>query len=115
MRLKIALRRSSTKCRPKFERVTGRVLHCFRRYRPVQFVAHPVLFAKRRQRVSGYMVSELSILGAVCGGRTVRLAIANTRARMNDKNAGAKQMLSLVRRGAQIHRSREGRRMFACV
>ncbi|MDP3841068.1 MAG: hypothetical protein Q8Q81_00530 [Oxalobacteraceae bacterium] len=113
--LKISARRSAKKYRLKFECVIGRELHCFRRYRPSRFVIHPVLTRKSRQRVSGYMVSELSTLSVICGGPARRDAIANAKSKMDSRNMSAWKLLMKIREAKKFLRSREGRRNFACA
>jgi hypothetical protein len=78
-------------------------LHCFRRYRPVRFVVHPLVDLKRRRRVKGYTVTELSTLYRVSGGRTVQEAIANSREKMRRYTTSFRllKMLRDVRRDAR--------------
>lgn len=115
MRLKIPIHRSARRYRPKFAHVSAQELFCFRRLQPVRLALHRPLFAKKRQRNNGYVVTELSTLNFICGGRSRRTAIANTRAKLARKGMDAWKLLTLVRRHKKYHRSRQGRKEFACV
>lgn len=114
MKLKIAIHRSRKKFRPKFAHVTGRELHCFRRYRPVRFVLHPVVGLKTRKREGGYVVSELSTLNRISGGVNASKAITNTK-RVMAKRTSLKKLLKTIRAVRRDMRSREGRRKYACA